>query len=118
MGKPTISQKVFVQLMLGSSLVLGMFPPLLMFLFTRKKRMSSFYREASRKALNFHLTIFPFFLIRYLLPSEYGSFIYVVLAVELLFILNAMIRIALNKSYTYPFTIPYIKPDENLNREE
>lgn len=118
MGKPPISQKVFVQLMLGSSLVLGMFPPLLMFLLTRKKRRSSFYREASRKALNFHLTIFPFFLIRYLLPAEFGSFIYLVLAVELLFILNAMIRIALNKSYTYPFTIPYIKPKKILNREE
>lgn len=109
MKKPTMKQKVIVQIMLGTSLVLGVFPPLLMFLITNRKKGDIFYRETSRKALNFHLTIFPFFLVRYFLPNEYRDFIYVVLAVELLFILNAMFRIGLNRPYTYPIAIPYIK---------
>ncbi|MFP3878561.1 DUF4870 domain-containing protein, partial [Bacillus paralicheniformis] len=43
--------------MLGISLILGVIPPLIMFLISRKKDL--YYGESSRKALNFHLTIFP-----------------------------------------------------------
>ncbi|MBG9812154.1 hypothetical protein ABD68_11185 [Bacillus endophyticus] len=109
MNEPTIRKKVIVQVMLGLSLVLGVISPLLMYIITNKRKMNIFYRETSRKALNFHLTIFPFFLIRYFLPQDYGNFIYIVLAVELIFILNAMFRIGLNKPYTYPIAIPYIR---------
>ncbi|HHT7239529.1 TPA: DUF4870 domain-containing protein [Bacillus cereus] len=112
MKSPTRKQQIVVQLMLGASLIIGFFPPLLMFLITRKKNI--FYREVSRKALNFHLTIFPFFFISYFAPPWYTNVIYVVLAVELIFILNAMIRIALQKSHNYPISIPYIKKNESL----
>nr|WP_277949804.1 DUF4870 domain-containing protein [Priestia endophytica] len=102
--------------MLGISLVLGVLSPLLMYVITNRKKMNIFYQETSRKALNFHLTIFPFFLIRYFLPQNYGNFIYIILAVELIFILNAMFRIGLNKPYSYPFAIPYIR--EKKKREK
>nr|WP_281277132.1 DUF4870 domain-containing protein [Oceanobacillus piezotolerans] len=92
--------------MLGISLILGFFPPLIMFLLYKK---NPFYRESSRKALNFHLTIFPFFFISYFLPSWYTKIIYVVLVVELIFIVSAMIRIARNQSHTYFISIPYIR---------
>ncbi|MFP7416587.1 DUF4870 domain-containing protein [Priestia filamentosa] len=109
MNEPKIRKKVIVQVMLGISLVLGVFSPLLMYVITNRKKMNIFYQETSRKALNFHLTIFPFFLIRYFLPQNYGNFIYIILAVELIFILNAMFKIGLNKPYSYPFAIPYIR---------
>ncbi|WP_377863280.1 DUF4870 domain-containing protein [Bacillus sp. R86525] len=112
MKSPTKKQQTIVQLMLGASLVFGFLPPLLMFLITRKKNV--FYREVSRKALNFHLTIFPFFFISYFSPPWYVNVIYVVLVVELVFILNAMIRIALRKSHNYPISISYIKKKESL----
>ncbi|MCC8354669.1 DUF4870 domain-containing protein [Bacillus sp. AF23] len=48
--------------MLGISLALGVLPPLVMFFSQRKKNI--FYREASRKALNFHLTLIPLFIRR------------------------------------------------------
>lgn len=73
-------EKVMVQLMLGTSLILGFIPPLIMFLASRKKKI--FYREASRKALNFHLTIFPLFLVSYILPSSFKSFSYIILIIE------------------------------------
>jgi hypothetical protein len=118
MNEPTIRKKVIVQVMLGISLVLGVISPLLMYVITNKKKMNIFYRETSRKALNFHLTIFPFFLIRYFLPQDYGNFIYVVLAVELIFILNAMFRIGLNKPYTYPIAIPYIREKKETREKK
>ncbi|HLR68403.1 DUF4870 domain-containing protein [Virgibacillus alimentarius] len=96
-----------VEIMLGISLLFGFLPPFIMFLKTRKTNM--FYREASRKALNFHLTIFPFFFISYFMPAWYTNFIYVVLVIELFFIGYAMIRIARKKSHTYPIAITYIK---------
>lgn len=99
----------FVQIMLVTSLLIGFLPPLIMFLFSRKK--NEYYYETSRKALNFHLTIFPFFFIGYFLSSWYVFVIYIVLGVELFFILNAMIRIALHKGYQYP-AIAYINSRE------
>lgn len=103
MSKPTRKKIAIVQLMLGISLVLGVLPPLVVFFVTRKS--TSYYREASRKALNFHLTIFPLFIASYALPSLYK---YILLVIETLIIMYAMIRIARNKTYHYP-AIPYIK---------
>ena len=103
MEKPAKKEVFFVQLMLGISLVFGVFPPLLMYLVTRKKGM--YFREASRKALNFHLTIFPLFLSSYFLPSW---FVFIVLGIETIIILIVMIRIAFQKNYYYP-AIPYIR---------
>ncbi|MBZ6489458.1 DUF4870 domain-containing protein [Priestia aryabhattai] len=112
MNQPKRGETIVIQLMLGCSLVLGVFPPLLMFLLTRKK--NHFYREASRKALNFHLTIFPFFLLSYFMPSWYKYVTYGILGIELIFILNVMIRIALRKSHSYPIAITYIKNKEMI----
>lgn len=103
MNRPTIKEMAIVQMMLGISLVLGVLPPLVMFLVTRKSE--SYYREASRKALNFHLTIFPLFIASYALPLVCK---YILLMIETMIILYAMIRIAGNKAYHYP-AIPYIK---------
>ncbi|WP_226530687.1 DUF4870 domain-containing protein [Metabacillus niabensis] len=93
--------------MLGISLILGVIPPLIMFLMRRKKNL--YYCESSRRALNFHLTIFPFFIISSLLPSgvKYG-----ILAIETFIILYAIIRIAFKRPYYYP-AIPYIKIKES-----
>ncbi|YCA43900.1 DUF4870 domain-containing protein [Bacillus sp. JZ8] len=99
-------EKVMVQLMLGTSLILGFIPPLIMFLASRKKKI--FYRETSRKALNFHLTIFPLFLVSYILPSSFKSFSYIILIIESFFILNAMISILIHKPYKY-WVLPYLK---------
>ncbi|MED1144489.1 DUF4870 domain-containing protein [Bacillus paralicheniformis] len=100
-----------VQLMLGISLILGVIPPLIMFLISRKKDL--YYGESSRKALNFHLTIFPLFVIGSFLPSWVK---YVILAIETLIIMYAIIRIAFQKPYYYP-AIPYIKSkDENIEK--
>ncbi len=103
MSKPSKKEIFSVQLMLGISLLLGVIPPLIMFLITRKKNL--YYRESSRKALNFHLTIFPLFVISSLLPSWIK---YAILAIETLIIIYAIIQIALQRPYQYP-AIPYIK---------
>ncbi|MED4454075.1 DUF4870 domain-containing protein [Metabacillus fastidiosus] len=116
MYKPIKKELIIVQLMLGISLTFGVFPPLFMFLFTRKRNI--FYHETSRKALNFHLTIFPFFLINYFLPNQYRFIIYIVLVIELAAILNVMIRIASHKSYSYFIAIPYIKRKGNEVEKE
>ncbi|MCE5173014.1 DUF4870 domain-containing protein [Paenibacillus profundus] len=112
MNKPTKKEFFFVQLMLGISLLLGVLPPLIMFLVSRKKHR--YYREASRKALNFHLTIFPLFVTSSFLPSWYK---YAFLAIETLIILYAMIRIAFQKPYHYP-AIPYIKNKETKYKKK
>lgn len=49
----TRKEKMTVLIMLGTSLVLGVIPPLFMFMVTRRK--NGYYREASRKALNFYI---------------------------------------------------------------
>ncbi|EPY12256.1 DUF4870 domain-containing protein [Paenibacillus alvei] len=103
MNKPTRKEIAIVQLMLAISLILGVLPPLAMFLVTR--RTESYYRDASRTALNFHLTILPCFIVSYALPPWFK---YIVLLVETVIILYAMIRIALKKAYRYP-AIPYLK---------
>lgn len=107
----TKREKVTVQIMLGTSLALGVIPPLIMFFVTRKK--NGYYREACRKALNFHLTIFPFFLTSSFLPQWFK---YTFLIIETLIIMYAIISIALQKSYHYP-AIPYIKNKE-IQRNE
>lgn len=100
---PSKKEVSAVQFMLVISLILGFIPPLIMFIKTRKK--NHYYSESSRKALNFHLTIFPLFIMSSMLPS-WGK--YAILAVETIIILYAIIRIALHKPYQYP-AIPYIK---------
>ena len=111
MNKPSKKEIFLVQLMLGISLILGVIPPLIMFLITTKKNL--YYRESSRKALNFHLTIFPFFIISSFLPLWVK---YVILALETLIIMYAIIRIAFQKTYYYP-AIPYIKnKDQNIEK--
>jgi len=95
--------------MLGTSLILGVIPPLIMFLITRKKNL--YYGESSCKALNFHLTIFPLFVICGFLPSWVK---YVILALETLIIMYAIIRIAFKNPYYYP-AIPYIK-NKNIEK--
>lgn len=107
----TRKEKMTVQIMLGTSLVLGVIPPLVMFMVTRRK--NGYYREASRKALNFHLTIFPFFLSSSFLPQWFK---YTFLMIETFIILYAMFCIALQKPYHYP-AIPYIKNKE-IHRNE
>lgn len=89
--------------MLGMSMGLGVIPPLLMFLGTGRK--NRYYYDSSRKALNFHLTIFPLFVVSGFLLSWFK---YIILAMELLIIMYAMLRIATRKPYAYP-AIPYIK---------
>ena len=64
-----------------------------------------YFREASRKALNFHLTIFPLFISSYFLPPWFA---FIVLGIETFIILIVMIRIAFQKNYFYP-AIPYIR---------
>ena len=111
MNKPSKNEILSVQLMLVVSLLLGVIPPLIMFLMTRKKNI--YYCESSRKALNFHLTIFPLFIISSLLPSWVK---YALLAIETLIIMYAIIRIAFQKTYYYP-AIPYIKSkEENIEK--
>ncbi|SDH73907.1 protein of unknown function [Alteribacillus persepolensis] len=95
-----------VQFMLGVSIILGFIPPLIMYIFTRQQ--NRFYRESSRRALNFHLTIFPFFAITYVLPSSYVYLAFIVLLVEVIVIVYAMIRIAMKKAYRYP-AVPFIR---------
>ncbi|QQK81508.1 DUF4870 domain-containing protein [Salicibibacter cibi] len=110
MSQPSKKEILIVQLMLGISLFLGIFPPLIMYTVTRKK--DTFYRESSRKALNFHLTIFPFFVLSYFFSPIYPmSIALAVLATELLFILNAMVRIALRKHHSYLIAIPFVKKE-------
>ena len=106
MNKPTKKEIIIVQLMLGISLLLAFLPPLILFFIARKEQ--GYYREASRKALNFHMTVFPLFLISSFLPSWVK---YLLLAVEYLFIINAIICIKQHKPYSYP-AIPYIKRKE------
>lgn len=103
MNKPLKKEVVIVELMLGISLILGVIPPLIMYFITKRKNM--FYNESSRKALNFHLTIFPFFIISRFFPIW---FMFAVLAIETVIIMYAMSRIAFQKPYSYP-AIPYIK---------
>ncbi|PRP50986.1 DUF4870 domain-containing protein [Bacillus halotolerans] len=103
MKKPTKKEILLVQMMLGISLALGVLPPLVMFFSYRKKNI--FYREASRKALNFHLTLIPLFISSSFLPPWVK---YVILAIETMIILFAMICIAMQKPYQYP-AIQYIK---------
>ncbi|MEK4025560.1 MULTISPECIES: DUF4870 domain-containing protein [Sporosarcina] len=111
MNKPLKKEIFSVQLMLVVSLLLGVIPPLIMFLMTRKKNL--YYCESSRKALNFHLTIFPLFIISSLLPAWVK---YALLAIETLIIMYAIIRIAFQKTYYYP-AIPYIKSkEENIEK--
>ncbi|WP_244965669.1 DUF4870 domain-containing protein [Paenibacillus alvei] len=110
MSRPTRKEMAIVQLMLAISLVLGVLPPLVMYFVTRKS--TSYYREASHKALNFHLTIFPLFVASYALPSLYK---YILLMIETIIILYAMIHIARNKAYRYP-AIPYIKKQTESRR--
>lgn len=107
MNKPSKKEVFLVQLMLGTSLILGVIPPLIMFFITRKKNL--FYFESSRKALNFHLTIFPLFIISSLLPPWVK---YIILAIETLIIMYAAIRVTFQRTYYYP-AIPYIKSKEN-----
>ncbi|MCY9124512.1 DUF4870 domain-containing protein, partial [Bacillus inaquosorum] len=90
MKKPTKKEILLVQMMLGISLALGVLPPLVMFFSQRKKNI--FYREASRKALNFHLTLIPLFISSSFLPPWVK---YVILAIETIIILFAMICIAM-----------------------
>ncbi|MEK3937504.1 DUF4870 domain-containing protein [Sporosarcina sp. FSL W7-1349] len=111
MNTPSKKEILSVQLMLGVSLLLGVIPPLIMFLMTRKKNL--YYCESSRKALNFHLTIFPLFIISGFLLS-WGKF--AVLAIETVIIMYAIIRIAIQRPYNYP-AIPYIKSKvENIEK--
>ncbi|MCG7334433.1 DUF4870 domain-containing protein [Sporosarcina sp. ACRSM] len=108
MNKPSKKEIFSVQIMLGISLFLGVIPPLILYLVTRKRNL--YYWESSRKALNFHLTIFPLFIISSLLPPWVK---YALLAMETLIIMNAIIRIAFQKPYYYP-AVPYIKGIEKI----
>lgn len=103
MNKPSKKEIFSVQLMLGVSLILGIIPPFIMFVITKKKNL--YYGESSRKALNFHLTILPLFVISGFLHSWIK---FAVLMIETVIILYAIIRIAFQKPYYYP-AIPYIK---------
>lgn len=111
MNKPSKKEIISVQLMLGISLLLGVIPPLIMFLITRRKNL--YYGEASRKALNFHLTIFPLFIMSSFFPSWVK---YAILVVETIIIMYAIVRIAFQRPYQYP-AIPYIK-SKNGNIEK
>lgn len=97
--------------MLGISLLLGVIPPLLMFIVQRKKNL--YYYESSRKALNFHLTIFPLFIVSSFLEPWTK---YALLATETLIILYVIIRIAVQRPYYYP-AIPFIKSKEEKIEE-
>lgn len=103
MEKPAKRDILCVQLMLGISLIFGVFPPLAMYLVTKRK--NRYFQEASSKALNFHLTIFPLFVVSYFLPPW---FMLIILGIETCIIVNVIIRIALQKSYRYP-AIPYVR---------
>src|SRR5699024_7672112 len=103
MKKPVKKEVFLVQLMLVISIILGVIPPLIMFLVTRRGKL--YFYESSRKALNFHLTIFPLFVTSGFIASWLK---YIVLTIEILIILYAMIRIAQHKPYNYP-AIPYIR---------
>lgn len=114
MNKPMKKEIFVVQFMLGISLIVAVFAPLIMFLITREG--NRFYRETSRKALNFHLTILPFFVVMNLfpiLPTWYFYVLFAVLIIEYIFIIRAMILIALRKPHSYLIAIPFLKKERN-----
>lgn len=102
MKKPSIKERILVQLMLGISIILGVFPPLIMFLVTKN---GFYFHEASRKALNFHLTIFPLFILSSFFPPWTK---YALWGIETVIIFYAILQIAFQRPYQYP-AIPYIK---------
>lgn len=110
-GRETASRKniLLVQTVLLLSIFVGIIPPLIMFLITRKIG-TKFSAEASRKALNFHMTIFPFFISNYFLPESISHwFVWIVLIVELLGISIAMLGIARGRRHSYFIAIPFFR---------
>ncbi|SDI48054.1 DUF4870 domain-containing protein [Natribacillus halophilus] len=105
MSQPSKKEMLFAQIMLITSIPLGFFPPLIMFLITKNR--SEFYRETSRKALNFHLTLIPLFSMVFIFELHF-MYSFILLGFETIVLLNAVIKVFLNKPYSYP-AIPFIR---------